>query len=398
MKTVLMRGLALTAFALIVLSALPAEAYNHTFCARTRVTTIDSGIGEDYYTTGGATTHPARYAQMRVTRNGATVVNTTYAASNGCLYFSSPYSTGFKLEMWSKARIPRTDNSGFTNTLNVHFSNGTFAYWFWNINPGPSGNPVVVQTNQTRRSNLFGISSWILARWSDGLVNKTFTVRDQACPGIPNNSCNSGSTLYINPDSHDRKFLIAHELGHAIVHRWINYHPNASYSLNTGGANCTTSQTSHALHSKEYQSAALTEGFAQFYATAAWNSEGQTGGWFRYYKDYYKNGSVTNVNVENGNTGGATRYMEKNCSGSDAGRGVELDWMRAFWDYRTNSGTKPTHYQILRQLKNAVIGGDWGHSDAYDAFSGAVADYDNQYGTSFYSRWLTMATYNGVDH
>ena len=40
---------------------------------------------------------------------------------------------------------------------------------------------------------------------------------------------------------------------------------------------CTTpAGMHHALHSKEYQSAALTEGFAQFYATAAWNFETET--------------------------------------------------------------------------------------------------------------------------
>lgn len=373
--------------------------YLHTFCAQTRVTTVDSGVGEDYGTTPGAIVHPARFAQMKVTRGGATVLPTTYANSGGCVYFYSPYITGFKLEMWSRARIPRTDNAGHNNILDVQFSNGTNAYWYWNLNSNPYSAPVFVQTNQTRRSNLLGISSWALQQWSDGLANKTFIVRDEACPGIPNNSCNTAAGLiHINPDSYNRKFLIGHELGHAIVHRWINYHPSASYSVNSGGSECTTEETSHALHSKEYQSAALTEGFAQFYATAIWNDESQGNGWFHYYKDYYKNGSVQDVNVENGPTGGVTAYMENECTGTFTGYGVELDWQRALWDYRTNPGTKPTHYQILRQYKNAVTGGSWSNTGAGDAFAAAIADYDNDHGTDFYPRWIEMSTYNGVDH
>ena len=389
----------LLALAIGSLAALPAEAYTHTFCVSTRVTTTDSAIGEDIYAIAGATTHPARYAQMKVTRNGATVVNTTYASAGGCLSFSSPYSTGFKLEMWSKARIPASDDPGHFNTLNVHHSNGTFAYWYWYINPGTSGFPRFVSTNQTRRSNLFGIASWILARWSDGLNYKTITVEDSACPTIPDNSCNSGSTVHIHPNGNQKKFLIGHEMGHALVHRWINYHPYASYTQNNGGANCTTPVgMHHAMHSREYQSAALTEGFAQFYSTVAWNYETKKTGWFHYYKPNYKNGSVTLVDVEFGGTGGAHRYLETQCTDVPDGRGVELDWLRALWDYRTNNGDKPSRYQILRQIKNAVTGGSWGNTGAGDAFAAAIADYDMQHGTSFYPRWVGNSGWNGVDH
>ena len=387
----------------VVWAGLAAEAlaYDWTFCLRTQVSTTDSGIGEDYYTAAGSTLYVARYAQVRVTRGDDTVVPTTYANGAGCISFESPYNTGFHVEMWSRARIPRTDDTDYHNTLEVQHSNGDPAYWHWYTSPGGNGGAYYFETNQTRRSTLLGLASYALYRFSDGLVNKTFVVRDAACPQIPNNSCNSadGSVVYIHPDHNDNKFAVAHEMGHAVVHRWINYHPSASYSVNAGGAECTTpDDMSHALHSKEYQSGALTEGFAQFYAASVWNDQGQTGAWFHYYKDEYKGGSVQEVDVENGPTGGVTSYLENECSGSPDGRGVELDWMRALWDYRTNAGTQPTRYQILRQLKNAVISGMWSHTDAFYAFSAAVADYDQQYGTSFSPRWTELAAYNGVDH
>src|SRR5687767_4672604 len=88
----------------------PAAAYEWTYCLRTQVLTTDSGIGEDYYTAPGWTLYVARYAQVRVTRNGSTVVPTSYANLAGCVSFSSPYNDGFHVEMWSRARIPRTDD------------------------------------------------------------------------------------------------------------------------------------------------------------------------------------------------------------------------------------------------------------------------------------------------
>lgn len=393
------RSLYALAAALLALPAATAQAYDWRFCLRTQVTTTDSGVGEDYYDTAGDTSHPARHARVRVTRNGATLWPTGYADANGCVDFESPYTDDFHVELWSEARIPRTDNSNYTNLLSVEFADGTQAYWHWYASYGAGGGTKTLYTNLTRRSTLLGLSSWIVKRWSDGLVNKTYTVRDAACPSIPDNSCLSGGIVYINPTHYDRKFLVAHELGHALVHHWVNYSPSSDYGQNTGGANCTTpAGMHHALHSKEYQSAALTEGFAQFYATAAWNFETETAAWFRYYKDDYKNGSVTVVNVENGDTGGATAYLETQCTGTSDGRGVELDWMRALWDYRTNAGDAPSHYEILRQLKNGVIGGLWGDTTAYDAFTAGVLEYDQQHGTDFHARWLEMATFNGVDH
>ncbi len=387
-----------TLLAVCFLGSLPARAYTHTFCIDVRVTTTDSGIGEDTYATPGAIMMPARGAHVRVLRNGATVVGDTYASQGGCLTFDSPHTTNFQLEMWSDAEIPRTDNTNYSNFVRVLFANGTQAYWNWFID-NPGGGVVHVATNQTRRSNLLGLATYAVARWSDGLVNRTITVRDEECPSIPGNSCANGGTAYIQPASNEKKFLVGHELGHVLVHLWLDDHVPTSYSVNSGGSFCETDAgMAHALHSKEHQSAAFNEGFAQVYSTAVWNLNSQTDGWFHYYKDTYKDGAVTEVDVENGPTGGVTAYLETRCTGSDAGYGVELDWQRAFWDYLTNDGEKPTHYQLLRQLKNAVIGGSWSNANAYGAFTDAIADYDADNGTDFFDRWIDFAAYNGVDH
>lgn len=384
--------------ALMLSFASQAQAYAHTFCVINRVVTTDSEIGEDLYAAAGEVYHHSRYAQMRVKRNGVTVLPMTYANELGCVTFNSPFSTGFDLEMWSKARIPRSDQPAQHNYLHVRYSNNNLAKWTFHVDPGPVSASHAIFTPASRVANLLGISSWALSLNSPGFSGKEITVKDQACPQYPDNSCHSLGVVSINPTHVQKKFLIAHELGHAVAYHYAG-NISKSYVENTGGADCETPvDWTHALHSKEYQSAAIVEGYAHFYSAATWNINSQTNGWFHYYKSDYKNGSVIAVSVENGPTGGDTNYMENHCTGSDAGHGTELDWMRALWDYRTNSGAKPSHAQILSQLEAAATGPFWTNTLASQAFLAAIDEFDNVHGTSFEQRWIQMASWNGLLH
>ncbi len=78
---------------------------------------------------------------------------------------------------------------------------------------------------------------------------------------------------------------------------------------------------------------------------------------------------------ERGPVGGETAYMENVCASADAGWGVELDWLRTFWDYHTDShsgSSKPSHKVIMEQMARAH---DWmrrpdvsdGNRRAYEA-------------------------------
>lgn len=300
------------------------------------------------------------------------IVSTSFANGSGCVAFTHATTGQFKLEIWSEMEVPRTDDTSDDNTVRILTSAGNESYWnyFWTFG-GTSGTKTFTLA-QTNRTNLIAVSRWVFERYSDGLVNKVTEIKDIACPTEADNSCNGGYTanlslarVYINPIHNKRKFLIGHEIGHAFLAHWFEYNPQPQqnvgqgslYSRNEGGADCEwIGAGDHAMHSKEYSSAAFVDGFPHYDATYAFNSEADWAGAFWYYKD---GTGVTEVDMEVGPEGGETRYLEEICIGSDVGRGVELDWARQLWDFRTNSGTKPSNYAPTRQMKNGLTSGGW---------------------------------------
>jgi hypothetical protein len=70
----------------------------------------------------------------------------------------------------------------------------------------------------------------------------------------------------------------------------------------------------------------------------------------------------------------ANSYLESQCngSGSEEGLGVELDWMRAFWDVHTDSvapAVDPTFSEMVAWLVDA---GSWTHDDVYEPINTAA--------------------------
>ncbi len=382
----------------------PTEALANTykFCVRMDTALENVNFGEDRMLDADGP-YVASYLKYRITYNGATVAPTGYLPSSGCVTFSHSSKGQFKMELWSEMRIPRSDNSSYYNTVRIKHSNGTLAWWAYYWTFGGTTGTATFTFNQTRRTNLIAMSRYIIQRISDGANYKIYDVWDKASSSCPDNSCNGSyssatntATVYINPIHNGRKFLVGHELGHAHVAHWFNYNPGFGdmYSRNEGGSFCTWSGAgAHSIHSKEYSSAALIEGYPHYFATYAFNYVASYAGFW-----YYKDGTgVTEVNMENGNTGGTTRFMETNCTGSHNGRGVELDWARQFWDFRTNPGAKPSNYAILRMIKNSLLSG-WTNTNTYSKMQGGVSTYDSQNGTSFLSRWNDFGAYNGIDH
>ncbi len=240
---------------------------------------------------------------------------------------------------------------------------------------------------------------------------------DAACPSASDNSCNSTfltienesiSVAYIHPDHNDHKFAISHEMAHAVVQRFMGgYHPYKSgmYTLNTGAPECLfQAGDAHALHSDEWSSSALVEGFSQFYATAVWNDTSESDGAFHYYKDDYKEGTVQDVDMADGPLGGEDQYLRNVCPGSDAnkvGHGVELDWSRQLWDYRTLPGTAPTNLELLEQFRLAVnppFFYGWSNTNSWQRMLEAIQEFDDLYGTTFLTRWDATDELNGIDY
>ncbi len=340
-----------------------------TFCFRIPVDTEDSGVGEDFWNQAGVQYFPASYAQVRIKRlppGAALIVDDEYLDEDGCITFQDVSPSGWFVQLFSNASIPRTDEPDQRNQLRVRTASETVAGWSWCTDPAASDlDEQTLTLNANRRSNLLALATFSMMRFSDGVGNDILTIRDLACKDDPPNSC-AGK---IHPNHNRFKHAIAHEVGHDIVKGFLGSYPkppgcqlNDMYNVNFGGDECVW-DGSHALHSMEYSAGAVTEGFSQFFATAVWNRIDQQDGWFHYYKEDYKNGTVKEVDMESGSAGGQLAYLYNVCEpeGSNMdkqGLGTELDWARQLWDYLTNPGTiedPPTRLELLEQMQLAYF-------------------------------------------
>lgn len=177
------------------------------------------------------------------------------------------------------------------------------------------------------------------------------------------------------------KFTIAHELGHAIVLDRLGEPYEFDCSLGTGD------EWNHTMQSQEYASCASMEGFGDFVAGLTWNYVTQTDG---YRVQVFDPNAGNNVvwDIETGSKKILDYCDPEPCDGY----GTEYDWLRFWWDYRTNSGTQPTNAQILDVLEAAhPWDTDLDHyDDLYDATNSVL-------GGSMASRFASNASFNGTD-
>ncbi len=270
---------------LLAFSARPAHAANFNWCINMDVDFTDTDIGEDYLL--DAQGNPlGRYLWVRLSRlDGSKTWPLTYLDGLGCLPFSDTTNGPFKLEVRSQARVPRSDNAANTNTVRVLNAADDLAEWTFNYTFPAAGGNHSSTLPQTRRTNLLAVGIHAYVGFSDGLANKTVTIHDATCPSYDTpTSCASGNgggaaEVYILPGHDEKKFLVAHEVGHTVQWLWFNFNQPGSYSINDGGAACEWSNPMdlairyHALHTKEHSSIAFTEGFAQYYATYIYNKQ-----------------------------------------------------------------------------------------------------------------------------
>jgi hypothetical protein len=156
----------------------------------------------------------------------------------------------------------------------------------------------------------------------------------------------------------EEKFTIAHELGH-LQTIWVPGFDLKMSDINYGWCSVNPGGGDHRLDSPEWQSAALIEGFADFYAVAVFNQI-EDGAWFRDGAD--KIADVENdtmrfqakcqatldeqmLNGDCGQPGDATMC-------TDAGASNEIDWAGTLWDFTKVVGESELP-NVLRLLSDA---------------------------------------------
>jgi len=378
----------------------PAGEDDIKFCFALPVHTVDAGIGEDFGI-NPVTNYPASYAEVTIVSlppGSQTVVDAEYLDADGCIEFEHVQPAGYSVKLAGRASVPSSSDPTQRNRIEVTKEDLSTPAWYWCSDEAvEEGDVHWFYASPNRRTNLLALSTFSLVRFSDGFGSQIIYVQDRPCSSSPTNSCNSapGSAVQINPDHNQYRYAIAHEMGHFVVHRFMGGHPLlcGAYTVNAGGEACEW-DLSHALHSKELSASAITEGFAQFYATAVFNRLDEQDGWFHYYKDDYKDGAVTVVDMNDDLVGGTSAYLETICDGPVEGFGVELDWARQFWDYMTDPGVKPTRLQLLEQLDMAYNQGGWDLGNAAERMGDVVTTHA---AGSYADRWHDLAVENGVD-
>ena len=75
---------------------------------------------------------------------------------------------------------------------------------------------------------------------------------------------------------------------------------------------------------------------------------------------------------------------------SFVGAGVELDWLRQFWDVHTNGGST----NMLPFMQWIRASGGWTKTSAYDELNTSA----QAHGGDIKANWNVSRTGNGIDH
>jgi len=327
---------------LSLINAPVAHGWTNQFCAVAGHHSTFSYTDQSYgnvWTTAGE--RPLRGVYMQVLNNDV-VAWQGYASTNtGCTPLLSMNSGTFRLKVWSKG-IPSSNNllevrdySGSSPVLELYQVAGLVsASWTYRADPFVTGYLV-----------------WkIYAAAAETIYQEphpdapTFMFYYEPANESASTKIEFGETVtHIGPTVSREKFTISHELGHQyLMQRTNNFYSNSDY----GQYQCTTSSCPvacesspaancyHKLTSKENMTAAVDEAWGYFISALTWSS-----GTSCQMANKVGTGYEA-VDCDSGTTSYPTGYLAGTCEscGTTWGdpdcesAGVELDWIRVFWN------------------------------------------------------------------
>jgi hypothetical protein len=384
-----------------------AQAYDIKLCAEVTTSYTDNDYGEDLWTADEG--QEAQGMRIRVRRynscdfSGASgymeYVPWTYANVNGC---SPEFSTTlvdacYEIALASYGEVP--SGSG-TNYVYGYDASGVTNWWkITGVDPPNQSGPSWWLFPELDAFRMYLTGAKSLREEQGSLTGATFKVYPVNDPEIccPEKDYGGSYTcaypnrinVCLNEESgaQNRKFLISHEVGHGIL--WLE-----AGSWNNGDC------SNHGMTVQKVQACAMMEGWANFTSASVWNlAWDNADGKLRYWGDC--EGDRT-IDVENaGNAAGCViKYMENNYSSSTwSGMGTELDWMRAWWDYRTNDLAGQPGSPVTTTTMQAEWVGylpvNMHAERAYDDYRKGVAAHS---GCEQYERAVFMAAAHGADH
>lgn len=411
-------GLAVAALAL---AASEARAANQEVCLRYPVETVDSGLGvefEDYYALNDEVWPywKARGAAYQVLHpDTLDVIKQDYASNdNGCFLLPEediPAGGQVKIAFYLDSLIlghvrVRTrvgspascnDDPFADHSDEVEYCQPLVCVGTSGVLAGP-GKKYFDYPCDEAEVTLQALTAYPVYWWhhfDPAALDYDFTVTARHQNGCPPEytpcsnagwkAATGGDEIVVSIDDttehrYRQKFLVGHEVGHALEesHQFVTFgtqeylYGNGFYDLAGGGAACGSGEELHALTSLERTSDAIMEGFAHFLSADAYNDHNQATGRFTYYKDDLE--FPRDIRLE-GQTAfnmaapwESNRFAQRVCNDTMENSGTELDWLRFFWDLHSEVGAADGEHLSLFKLRvdAAFQGTEWTPQNGYD--------------------------------
>lgn len=367
-----------------------ASAYSATICFEYEVDFADRLGGDWWRSTADKTARGVRV--QVITQSGVVVFNDYASASTGCTPTLSMGATPHLIRAYTIAKTQHNnlvmvlddDESHVSYSFTVAsaftpYASGTYTFPIDNPSSGAAEDVV----------NVAAAAGYAVNKRNGGHHNQTFSLYNQICPS-GTGSCmrQGGAKVYLSPYGKRRKFIIAHEVGHAVGAKRDEFTSPAVSASSAASACDEWTDTSHDLVSKEWQSTGFIEGYAHFYAATVFNDPAEYDCEFFYYKsiDFDKNGFGESPRVRDCEVGGD--YLGTHCDAPLTNRSTEYDWLRFLWDLHTNEGETFTNITDILDRANPR---NWTEATVYDRLRDAAIVE----GVSA-SAWDDIAAYNGV--
>jgi hypothetical protein len=419
-----------------------------------RVDLLDAGIGggEDFFVENTNVTYRARHAYVQLYEEPShTLVASGHTDANGLITFEDVDTLkDYSLVRWSGHSInDRPFRVIDADDLSMSAQSADFSPYLVTTTIDVVFDAAV---SGQEWINVAAIGSWVIHRrqaafptYTDNEAVYTIKLDDPDNCTLPSTAnaayCFPELAVYIDPaeDEAALKYVIAHELAHELQHWALVPTPSADpqdwmYDSDYGAVSslpeCNDNGSSHNVDSFEYQSAAITEGMAHYVAAVAFNNTNETNCRFKPNDFITWDPGQGSQNLEfscegwddvamTGDDGGVEWYAygvpghnffdwdppdidDDPCmdNTTTSNRGIELDWLRFFWDLDHAEGLETA--DIIGGWSAAEPAGGtlvdpWNADDVGDANDAPRVRLNAAFdGLGFDTEWDSKAVYNGV--
>ncbi|WP_438015418.1 hypothetical protein WMF18_31720 [Sorangium sp. So ce315] len=357
------------------------------FCFFIDVNWSDNSVG-DFLTNGaGGWTAQGHYVGYNMGSGwGAGYIGPMHGLPDGCTStFNLTVGSTVDLKVYSFAALP-TNNGSATNVVVGYSSASSIMTEDTSITVQNLATHNVVITSNTPAVNVAFAAGTVLYMLRDGSIGHHYPIyTDQPGDGNACTGCTSGGgEIKISTGWDTSKYVVAHEMGHAIqAVNMPNFYTTPgviNYGVRGAGVCGSTPPVGEPdnanFTSAEHMTIAWTEGFANFVGAAAFNLRTDTDCEFATW---------TNGSDCQGDDMWAEKFHKTQCGGT-AGQGVQWDWTRHFWDVYTAS-----NFGTIASFLRAADSSSYTLSNPYILLDNAAN------GHAINSAWDASKSINGIN-